>query len=224
MKKVKYLLITFIVLFTINVKASCSTEEMNRLATLAKNVEFTYDYKLENLSDESGTYEYANFSITAYNLNKEVKVLIIDDYYLSQYQEFKYTDNKIYTLSNFSNNEKVLITFKGLTTNDCSGTTVYTKTINLPFYNSYANEESCQEYPDFKYCKTLLNDRISYETFMTEMDKYIASLKNDDNPSNDKSGIDYKSLIIGIVIVLTIILVITLYVMRIKKERKKNSL
>ena len=155
----KFILFTLLFL-SFNVDASCNRDELERLRQLAEKVEFTYQHKIEKVEEFDGVFDEITFDITALNLNSDLKVLIINDYYNDDYLEFKYNSNGYYTLTGFSNSQKVDVTFKAFVANECSGTTVYTKTINLPFYNTYLNTDECKQYPEFKYCKEYLDSQI----------------------------------------------------------------
>lgn len=211
-KLIKYSLVLLFVLMSINVYAKCETSELERLKVLAEKVEFTYDYKIGN---------DINFSITATNLNSELKVLIIEDYYMDDYQEFKYNKNKTYTLNNFKNNEKVLVTIKGYVKNECSGETVLTKYVNLPYYNNFASSQECKLYPDFKYCATLLENSINKETFDSELEKYLNSNLQEEEPPKVKEDGIFLYVVVGILFIVVLIIII---IMVVKKKRKEYEL
>ena len=128
MKKLKYVLFIILLIFTFNVKAeeddsltkACQTKEMSRLKEIAKKVEFDYDYTLSG--------DNVEFSINATNLNDELMVLIIKNYYTNDYREFKGEEKA--TLKGFDPGESVVITIKAFVPNKCSGNTILTKTIN----------------------------------------------------------------------------------------------
>ncbi len=217
MKKIRYLIFVLLVLLSINVKAAnkCETKEFDRLKELAKKVEFDYDYKMVK--------ERAMFSITAVNLNSDLRVLIIEDYYADKYKEFKNNDTHTATLDNFYPGDKVVITIKGFVPNWCSGKTVLTKTIKLPYYNYFYDEEKCRGNEDFKYCKVLIDSDISQKTFDTQFKNYLKNKENNNKPEV-KHGIDTFTLLIiigSIVGALAVIVLVTLYII---KRRKKNSL
>ena len=217
MKNIKYLLLIVLLLLSFNVKAknNCENDEYQRLKDLAKKVEFDYDYKLVNGE--------AEFSINAVNLNSELKVLIIEDYYNDKYKEFKDNASHKATLTNFKSGEKVTVTIKGFVPNFCSGKTVATKLIKLPYYNKYYSEEKCKGYEEFKYCKRLIDKNIKEEEFNRLLEEYKKEKdKKEDTPVVPQNDNRELYLIIGIASVSLII--ITLVVMIIVKRRKKYSL
>lgn len=219
---IKKFLIIIGLLFSFNVKALCDNNELLRLKQLAEKVEFTYQPKLENISDADGDTTNVTFDITANNLNQDLKVLIIEDYYLDKYQEFKYQANGHYTLNGFANNDHITVTFKAYVDNDCSGQTVYTKKINLPYYNLFINRSECKQYPDFKYCQEYLDSYISESTFTNALTEYLNSPQEDNKSDHPKK--DYSKLLIIAIATLAVIIIIIVIVVKIKKNYKKNKL
>ena len=218
MRKIKYFLFVGLLIFAFNVKAddNCDKAEFNRLKELAKKVEFNYDYKLVN--------EKAVFSITAVNLNEDLKVLIIEDYYNDKYQQFKDNSEHKATIDNFQPGEKVTVTIKGYVPNWCSGKTVATKNVKLPYYNYFYNAEKCKGNEEFKYCKLLIDTNISQKEFDRQLEQFIKNKeknnKNDvveDNDNNDEL-IKIIGIAVGVTIVLSVIIIYAL------KRRKKNML
>lgn len=220
MKRIKVLLFILLMVLAFNVKAAgsdnCDSTEFNRLKELAKKVEFNYEYKLVD--------EKAVFSITAYNLNEDLKVLIIKDYYNENYRQFKDNGSQQGTLDNFESGEKVTVTIKGYVPNWCSGKTITTKVIKLPYYNYYYDEEKCKGNEEFKYCKQLIDTNISQKEFDNQLAAFIKN-KEKKNQTDDNTGEkDYSELIkivgigVGAAVVIGVVVVILL------KRRKKNML
>ena len=216
MKRIKYVLLILLVLLTINVKAeeNCEKSELTRLKELAKKVEFDYDYKL--IDDK------ANFSITAYNLNEDLKVMIIDDYYLDKYRLFDDNSNHKNTINNFESGEKVIITIKAFVPNWCSGETLLTKTIKLPYYNKFYNEEKCLGLEDFKYCKKLIDSDINETQFDEQYNEFLKTKVVEEEEKIAKKSNWTLIIIIGSIVVALMILVgITMIIVR---KRRRNSL
>ena len=75
-------LILLIFILDFNVEAACSSSRLNELREEAKKIEFSYDYTKKQYSNtDEGTYIVVDFKITAYNLNENIKPLIIYNYY-----------------------------------------------------------------------------------------------------------------------------------------------
>ena len=223
MKRIKYVILIIITLLTINVKGAetCDSKEFARLKELAAKVEFDYDYKLVNDVEPL-------FTIKAVNLNKDIKVLIIEDYYSGRYKEFKDNEEHVATIDKFKPGERVVVTIKGNVPNMCAGKTVLTKTIKLPYYNFYYDEEVCKGNEEFKYCKQLIDNNITEKEFNKQLKqytdkKYIEEME--EKESNEKEPEQSSTDIVKIVaIVVVAIVIVTIIVMIIMKRRKKNKL
>lgn len=219
MRSLKYVVLAMLLALSMNVKAAdsdCDKEENARLKELAQKVEFDYDYKLAD--------DKAIFSINAVNLNEELKVLIIKDYLNDDYKEFKDNSTHKATMSGFESGEKVTITIKGYVPNWCSGKTMLTKTIRLPYYNYFYDEEKCKGNEDFKYCKQLIDSNISQSEFDKQFEAYLKNKEKKEEPIEIKPvETDYTLYYIigGVVLAIIVIVVI---VSSIIKRRKKNML
>lgn len=217
MRKVRCLLLVLLLFLAINVNASsnCDTKELARLKEIAKKVEFDYSYKLDNGK--------AVFAINAVNLNSEVKVLIIDNYYESKYKEFSDSSTHTATINNFEGGSKVTITMKAFVPNWCSGETLLTKIIKIPYYNDNYDEAKCKGHEDFKYCKLLVDKKLSKEEFDKQFETYLKNQEKTEKPIDNKdSNNNQIYFIIGGVV---LIIALTVFVvMSVVKRRKKNSL
>ena len=218
MKKVKYLLFVILLLLSINVKAdsNCDKNELSRLKTLAKKVEFDYSYELVD--------EKAVFSINAVNLNEDLQVVIYEtDKYSDKYKEFKDNSSHSATIKGFDSGERVKITIRAFVPNFCAYEELITKTINLPYYNYYYDEEKCNGNEEFKYCKLLINSNISQSEFDRQFELF---LKNKNNQSQDPvvKKEDNTGLYITIGVMVLAVIVIILIIINIVNRRKKNRL
>ena len=216
----KKIVLIILLLFTINVYAgNCDSNEFKRLKALAEKIEFTYDYDIKK--DENTGYEYADFSVTAVNLNKDLKVMIIYDYYKDQYSEFLYNKDLKSTLNGFVSGENVKITFKAYTSNDCSNKTILTKNIKLPYYNYFYEEDFCKDNKSFKYCNILIDKDINYNDYINAKNTYLSSEEeNNVERITEKNNSNYIYIIVGIISL--IVFIITIYFLF--KRKEKNSL
>lgn len=216
MRKIKCVLLVVLVLLTMNVKAAekCEKKELTRLKELAKKIEFDYDYKLVD--------GIADFSITAYNLNEDLEVLIIEDYFLDKYQKFNDNSTHTATLNGFNSGDKVLVTIKGYVANWCSGETVLTKTIKLPYYNYYYDEMKCASTPDFKYCKLLIDSNINETQFNTQYNAYLKAktVRNEEKIAKESNW----TLLIIIGSIVGILMVLVVVTMLIVRKKRRSSL
>ena len=218
MRKIKYLIIIVFVLFCVNVKADekCATDELNRLKELAKKVEYSYDYKVS----EDGV----DFSITVTNLNQDIKVMIIEDYYRDLFKEFLDTDGSHSgTLNGFHSGDKVQITIQGFVPNRCSGKKLLTKTIKLPYYNFYYDDEKCKGNEDYKYCKLLIDDNITEKKFNNGLAEFVKN-RNKNNIEEKVETNNSGKIVMIVGVIAFAVAVIIVIVKLIEKRRKKNSL
>ena len=171
MKQYKVLFIIMIMMLGINVKAldACTTEKMNNLKEVASKIEFNYTYEMK----ETDGYIYPEFTITATNLNEDLKALIIKDFYTLNYREFVDDGTGRGKLTGFVEGQNVTVTMKAYTVDECSTRTVLVKQVKLPYYNRYYDKEFCLTNPNFKYCSeftekevTLNGMKISYSKLM----------------------------------------------------------
>ena len=213
----KKAIFVMLMLFSFNVYAdSCSNDELARLREIANNMEVSYN--LENDDDS-----YPRFSITVNNLNKEVKALIIEDWYANKYKEFKNDGTNKGVLTSFLPGESIKITMKAYVSNACSGKTVSTKTVKLPYYNVYYNYPECKMYPNLKSCVKLTDKKITEEAFNKEINDFInANSKEETIVTEDNNGTTDWLLIIGITV--GSILIISLIIIVISKKIKKNRI
>lgn len=215
MRKIKLILLVILLLLVVNVKAEdrCDSKEFARLKELAKKIEYDYDYKLVN--------DDAVFSINLVNVTEELKA-VIENSSFGSYKEFKRYSDGSATLDGFEAGQKVTITIKAFVPNWCSGKNVTTKIIRLPYYNAYYDEEKCKGHEDFKYCKRLIDSKISQSDFDKQYELYLKRTETtQDNPVTPTSN---TKLYIIIVIALIAISVISATVITIIKRRKKNML
>ena len=217
MKIVKYILFVVIMLFAFNTQAAsnCDSSEFNRLKELAKKIEFSYDYELVD--------EKAVFSITAVNLNEDLKVIIEKDYLNGNYQEFKYDSTHKATIAGFDSGDTATITIKGYVPNLCSGITVLTKNVKLPYYNYNYDEEKCKGNEEFKYCKILVDSNISKKEFDRQFELF---LKNKEEEEVTPTAAPKDNTNIYIIIGASVLLVVisSALISSIVKRRRRNRL
>lgn len=225
MKKICLMFVFFALsILQINVKAeTCSNDEFNRLRNLADKVEFTYDYEL--IESEIDLEKYPFFTITAINLNKQLKVMIEDNYLLGKYKEFVDNGNGVGSIDNFDAGSKVTVTIRAYVDNDCSGRLLKTVTINIPFLNIqyYNNRDVCNEYPGFKYCKPFLDKKIDDYQFFQEFQKYVDELpieKTNEVIEEKSNNLTIIILVIALIVIITLIILLLCWF--IKKKRRES--
>lgn len=227
-----YFIVTLILIlgFQFNVNANtCPNTEMERLKFLADKVEITYDYewKIGRHKENNGEYYYPTFTLTAANLDKDLKVIIEKDYLSRDYIEFKDNGNGTGILDGFSGGENINVTIRAYTDNDCSGKIVTNKKIKLPYLNLYSFEDACVEYTDFKYCDHFTEEKVSSEKFYAELDKYLKKkneaevLLNSRQNGNATSSFQVIKIVSISVIVILIVAVVIITINKKKKGRLK---
>ena len=226
MKKIKYLL--FVILFCLftNVKAvdDCTTEEMNRLRELANKVDFklNYDIKERIEEDENGEKSvvdvWASYTIQIVNDNSDLK------YY---YRVNGKGEKKIITQSelsklNFIDGNYINFEIYSYTDNYCTNEILRTVKVELPKYNVYYHyhKEKCGQYPEFKFCKEFL--KVNKDD--TEIDKlfeeYINNNKKEDNIIKNNGLVsNYKYIIIGSILLITLIITFLIIFNKKRKEQ-----
>ena len=224
MKKILFIFITFLLLLSVNVHAddTCTKEELARLKELAEKVEINYDYEFKEVKQNGEILKYPIFSLTATNLNRELKVLIIENYLEQKYKEFKDGDKTTATIKDFKEGDKINITIKAFVPNKCSGKTVGSKTIKIPYYNKYSEEELCSHFPESKYCSEFTEKIVTLNEFNNEMIKYMENQKVEPE-INDEKNDSWSSLVIIATIIGVLIIIIVIATIIVKK-RRKNSL
>ena len=230
MKRIKYLLLFLVVIICLQINvnaATCPAEEFKRLKDLADKVELTQDHEWRIGYYENGEgYTFPSFTITAYNLNKDIKVMTERDYLAGDYNEFVDDGTGKGVLYRFSGGAKVNVVIRAYTADGCSGKLLTTKTMKLPTLNFFSYEDVCFENREFKYCSLFLDEKISSEFFTRELNKYLEEKKN--NSQNEKrnekeeknSNVKNVLLISGVVVVLVIIVISVILI----KRKRKNSL
>ena len=216
MKNIKTIILVVILFLAVNVKADnmCDSKELSRLKELAKKVEFDYGYEVKD--------DNAEFYIHAVNLNEDLRVLIVKDYFNDDSREFE--GEREATLNGFKSGEKVVITIRGFVANSCSGEVVLTKTIKLPYYNIFYNKDQCTGNEDFKFCKELIDVNLSKEEYHRQFKLYLENKAAQHKIEQEEQEDDNTQLYIMIgagVVILSIIVVMIIILLR---QRKKNKL
>ena len=155
MKKIIMLLfITIICLFNSNVYAEgvCDASNINRLKTLAKNVEITYEHNVygDVGSDDPEALIVSVFDFTVAGLTDEL--YIVDDNFNKYYYE-EVVDGILNFIS-FSGERKIYIYSK-----NCYNEILDTRTFNLPVFNFNSMSDECkkEEFRNLDICAEFIN-------------------------------------------------------------------
>ena len=216
-------LFLFLMLFSFNVYAgTCSKEELARLKDIANKVELTYEYKKVYKKQNGQTLMAHYYTVIASNLNKEIKANYEVNYLTGDYEEFKRDSNNMGKVEGFEDGENVVVTIRAYTSDGCSGKELAKKTIKMPYMNPfYYYYSDCEKYPDFKYCKPLVESKISQETFNNELKRYY---KIDSGIEEENSEKKVNSNLVLIIVGIVVFLLLLVLAFVITKRKKKNSL
>lgn len=230
MKKIKIIFGIIIFMMGINVYAleKCSNEEMARLRELANNVDFTYNYAINdegNLDELS--YESVYYKVTVSNWDNDLKL------YYKYADEKDYDEISIDELNNteFPNDATLVFAIRAYVANMCTNELLKTKTLDLPYYNIYyyINKSKCDEYPDFKYCKEIMtkspekeNDEID-DLFNKYIEKNNAIAEEKTNENVQNQGISW-TIIAGFVLIIIVIIIIAYFYFKKVLAKKKSEI
>lgn len=252
LKKIyKIIFVLCFVFFGQNVYADnkCASDELSRLKKLAEKVEFDYDYEKRIVTiDQSEKITYADFYITAYNLNPDLRVVIEKNIYTDNAIVFKDGDKTTVRKGPFYEGDKVVIKIQAYVDNDCSSKTLLTKTIRLPYYNKYHELAYCDKIREsdacstkgyewlcdiinsFKYCEELLEKKITEKDFNDEVTRinteyeHIAYRDASKFITGDKQNNNFSKTMLITIGVIVIIVVIAVSLLIVKKKKKKRGI
>ena len=220
MKKIFCLLI--MMMFAVNVSAAielepCTTEKMNNLKEMVNKMEFNYTYEMKKDKDVPD-YTYPEFTITIKGLTKDLKALIINDFYSLDYKEIINDGNGNGKISGFKQGEKVSITMKAYTPDKCSTKTVAVKQIKLPYYNQFYDKDYCLTNPNFKYCQEFTEEEVTNTKYYKELEKYEKENETTEPVVENKSDNTLLFIGVGVGVILVIGIVVVILVRRKKYE------
>lgn len=230
MKKNKIIFCIIMLAMSLNVHAleKCSNEEMARLKELANNVDFTYNYVINdegNLDELS--YESVYYKVTVSNWDNDLKL------YYKYADEKDYDEISIDELNNteFPNDATLVFAIRAYVANMCANELLKTKTLDLPYYNIYyyINKSKCDEYPDFKYCKEIMtkspekeNEEID-DLFNKYIEKNNQTVEEKTNENVQNQGISW-TIIAGFILIIIVIIIIAYFYFKKVLAKKKNEI
>lgn len=189
--------LSFLLLIPNQAHAQCTNERLSDLATIASNVNISYNYNQDEFRE-------INFTTSILNIPNDIYVKDNkgNTFYSNTDQEYDPGESISYEI--YSND------------NNCKNELLLTKYINIPNFNNYYPIEDCIEEPNFKYCNPWKNtNNITKEKFDKEYTKYINEYYYDDyddsddiETSNIKQYFDKnKILLIGLIIGIIILII-----------------
>ena len=222
--KIKYLIITILaILLPMNVKADCQSE-FNKI----KN-EFKATYKYDKDSDSfTITFVSPNYDRYMFQLITAEDIRNADFITL----EKQLTVN----LKNYKGNEyryEIIAEYP-----ECKNVSVYQSKLILKKYNAYADNSLCKGNEEFVLCQKDYEGELDDTTFQTRIETYIeeknskeaATIKRDNNKTDDTNMIDKASTfaeentILIIIVTIFIIALIVFAIIMIKNKMKSRRL
>lgn len=166
--KLKYVLITFILLLMPNiVHAECSYERQAELSRIASNLQFSYEYEMHDNGNP-------DFTVTINNLTDDIYV--VDNYGVV----FSGTGEK--TQNYLNGAEPKFIVYSN--DSDCYGEKLLTSYLNLPKYNWYSQEDICLRNSEYELCA------IWYDVSDIAPDQFESLVENYEKSKDNVSVVD----------------------------------
>lgn len=226
MKKIKYILFTFLILSLsiLSANAECTKEEINTLKQEANKIKVTYKH-LGAVETVTGT-DYSRFKITVKNIDDDFNIYI-PTYEIELEKEKGMSEYELstgnWTLEIYSKKCDEMI-----------------NSINfrLPTFNKYSLDPLCEgiDGEDFSLCGKYLEYEVSYDTFKRKVEEYknTHEIKKDDN-NNIQEQLTLKTIYnkilnfiikyqIYIIIVLGVLLLLLIIIIVVSKKKKRGVL
>lgn len=217
MKKFKYFLLSLfaILLFTTNVKAACSKEEIEELREWATKAQVLFTLTEGDYIEYADRYAYF-LSVTP---SREDVVVEVSDPFGNKANAKLFEDINLYGVGCFTNQDEWTYTVKVYA--KCSNELLKTMSYTVPRLNRMIKSELCEKYPDHELCQTFTNktENMTEQEFLDTMKKY-----DEDNTS--KSFFTKFLNIIreyGIYILVPFLLITLFYVIKIQEFKKKEG-
>ena len=201
MRYFRYLFLIFIlsIMFINNINAEvCNADEIKRLKEIANNVTVTYDYDEER--DENGIYGY--YLVTVSGLTEEIYGQTSLD---NEIFRFHYSSENggVDSYNLFSDIREI-----NIYSSKCDDKKLRTLKLDYPYYNIYHTYSECENISgdDLYVCGKFTDKKISYSTFMNEINKYNKSDKKKND--SDEFLVNFIKKYFYIVIVGVIVLIL----------------
>jgi len=154
MKRIIFsILVIFILFFNSTVNAdTCDTNDINRLKEIAKNVDISYEHNVYVDPDDEEGFMASVYTVSVVGITDEL--YIVDDggnrYYSKDAEE-----GVIYINTSDGRRNYYLISL------NCTDDVLYTKTLNLPYFNFNSLSDECkkEEFKDLDICAKFIDDK-----------------------------------------------------------------
>ena len=221
-KNLLYTVVVFLFIFSFTTKvdaAYCTSKKYSDLKAIAYKSEVNYELKF----DEKHNHY---FEVTLTNVDKDILV-----YYEGIVYE---PENGVVKLdSRLAGGTTYEINLYGGFDSACVEEYLYTKKINLPYYNRYSERDECIEYEEFPLCNKWYSGRITSEDdFLEQLNNYILSLKEEEEEIKPVKNKDIFEKIVdfyvnNLIITLPITILLLLFIVYkiiVRLIRRKNRI
>ncbi len=219
-KNKKIILFTILsLLFSTNVYASCTEEEINDFKKIEDEYKITYEYDKEresyNLILNKGNPEMYDYVLYVANQ------LMCEDIDEKTTKCYYFAENKEY---------RILITGQTESCND----TLKDFIVKTPRYNKFSEDPLCEGIEEFALCQSTYDKEIDYETFVSRVNTYkktkteneqeIEQNKNNEQKENILNSIvEYiKNNLLQIIVITIFIILIVITIIITAKQAKKS--
>lgn len=163
MKKVLFIILLLIPIYVMGraINPLCNQEAKLNLRKTTSN----FSYALEKYKDTDTIF----YKVTILNMDNNIVVNYLDNKYSS-------TNNEILKIVPGTTLNLKLDAKENTT---CDGYSIGTKTISIPYYNKFKDNELCTDNEEYFLCKEDINTKVSEEEFNRQIKEYI---KNKNKP------------------------------------------
>lgn len=159
-----YVLVIFTLLIMPNQVSASSLCDYGLLAdyrSLAKNINITYSYKLENGEPI--------FEVTISNLYDDM--YIVDTLTKAVYDKSDFTSENEIVIGGYRDNTKISYQIYTRVAG-CYGKMLTTRYVTFPNYNEFSTDEVCVGAEEFSLCQRWGTVGVDYDTFVAEVNAY----------------------------------------------------
>lgn len=231
MKKVFIFL--FIILFSFNVKAGCTSEELDMLLEEGKNVDYTLvskliDYDHFDQEYNLGLRKYVTYSLQVFNLTNNIKAYA--KYPTQEENEINYFTKNNNKQNDFEGGKLYLYVMSNH--KNCPDRQLKKIVIDLEYYNNFYESDECKENKEFKYCLSeYINDYVDIDIFEKELEKYKKEeeeknkeqeIKQQEEKKKEKKSQTKKIIIIALISIISILIIIKVVKTIANKRNERN--
>jgi len=147
----------------------CTQAEQVRLRGLASATQISYEFYEDKVENTYGfKVTISGFSPDFYIYNEENGTA------------FRYRGNSVVTNMAFAPGKTYQLPFRASDSGICNGYLILNKSISLPFYNEYYDDQLCVGHEEYELCKKFTYLTIpSYSEFQKRVKQYINNLKEE---------------------------------------------